>query len=345
MNFQNDRYTLRMADGSDNEGIRQIFQSGSFGGNLDIRFMRDPQPYESFAADGDSVKMMVIDDHAENRTIAVGGAVIRTEFLNGREQQCAYLTGLKIHPDYRHKIAFIGKAYQFLRGEIGKCDFTYTTILDNNTAAIKLLEKKHRNMPEYHYLGHYTTYCFHDGKRILLLEKDNLNGFDELVRCYFSKLSLVPIHHDYRGFGEKHFYSYRENGEIVACCFVGNQQATKQYKMCSYGGIYRLLYRLPTNALGYPRFPAPGTDIAYGAVSYLYVKDHDERLCRKFLRSVAAESGFSMLLWGGFENNPLCSALNKMKTVQYGSRLYAVVWDADSTADVNGVIGMEAALL
>ena len=345
MNFQNDRYTLRMADSSDNEGIRRIFQSGSFGGNLDIRFMRDPQPYESFAADGDSVKMMVIDDHAENRTIAVGGAVIRREFLNGREQQCAYLTGLKIHPDYRHKIAFIGKAYQFLRGEIGTCDFTYTTILDNNTAAIKLLEKKHRNMPEYHYLGHYTTYCFHDGKRLLPLETDNLNGFDELVRCYFSKLSIVPVHYDYRGFGEKHFYSYRENGEIVACCFVGNQQATKQYKMCSYGGIYRLLYRLPTNALGYPRFPAPGTDIAYGAVSYLYVKDHDERLCRKFLRSVAAESGFSMLLWGGFENNPLCNALNKMKTIQYGSRLYAVVWDPDSTAKVNGVIGMEAALL
>ena len=36
MNFQNNRYTLRYADASDNEGIKEIFESGSFQGDFNI---------------------------------------------------------------------------------------------------------------------------------------------------------------------------------------------------------------------------------------------------------------------------------------------------------------------
>lgn len=345
MNFQNDRYTLRLADCRDNEGIRQIFESDSFGGKLEIKFLRNPKPYQSFQADGDSVKMMVINDNIQNRIIAVGGAVIRTEYLNVVKQQCAYLTGLKIHPEYRHRIGFIGKAYQFLGTQLQDCAFCYTTILDNNTPAIKLLEKRHRNMPAYHYLGHYITYCFHDGKRILPLEKDDMNGFDELMEEHFSKFNLTPSNFQYSGFGEKHFYCYREKGEIIACCFVGNQQNSKQYQLCSYGGIYRFLHRLPTKWFGYPEFPGPGAIINHGVVSYLYVKDNNDKLCRQFLRSVAEDGRFSFLMWGGFESHPLCNVLNKMKTIQYGSRLYAVTWDDDTAIEINGNIGLEAALL
>ena len=157
MNFQNDRYTLRLADASDDPGIRRIFESGSFPGGLDIRFLRGDSPCGSFCADGDDAKILVIIDNADNTAAAVGGAVIREEFVNGEAARCAYLTGLKIHPDYRRQILFIPQAYRFLREEIADCRYTYTTILDGNTDVIRMLEKKRRTMPEYRYLGHYTT--------------------------------------------------------------------------------------------------------------------------------------------------------------------------------------------
>ena len=113
--------------------------------------------------------------------------------------------------------------------------------------------------------------------------------------------------------------------------------------MCSYGGIYKLISRLPTRLFGYPKFPKAGETIRHGVVSYLYIRDNDPKLCADFLRSVAAESGFSLLIWGGFETNPLCKALDKMKTVHYGSRLYEVVWDEPT--EISGGIGVEAALL
>lgn len=343
MNFQNDRYTLRFAESADNEGMRRIFESGGFEGNLSVQYLRNPAPFESFSADGEENRVMVIIDNQSGDVIAVGGAVVRTEYLNGVPEKCAYLTGLKIHPDYRKKIAFIAKAYQFLREGISHCKLCYTTILDDNTAAISLLEKRHKNMPEYRYLGHYNTYCFHGGKKLLSIEKDNFDGFEWLMREHFSKISLTPVNYGLRGFGEKNFYSYRENGKLAACCFIGDQRATKQYKMCSYGGVYKLLSKAPTKLLGYPEFPKAGSVIGHGAVSYLYVRDNDRRLCERFLRSAAKDAGFPLLIWGGFENNPLCAALDKMKTVHYGSRLYSVEWEP--CAEIRGVIGVEAALL
>ncbi len=343
MNFQNDKYTLRFADSSDNDGIREIFESESFRGNLDVKFLRNPTPYESFVEDGDTAKIVLAVDNTNKRIIALGGAVIRREFINGQEEKCAYLTGLKIHPEYRKRFFLITKAYDMLRESIQDCKYIYTTVLDSNRDAIRMFEKKHRNMPKYQYLGHYTTYCFHGGRKVIHVEKDNLEGFDELFKNHFAKQSIVPCNYNYKGFGEKTFYSVRKDGEIIACCFVGNQQKQKQYKMCSYGGVLKVVSRFPTQLLGYPKLPKTNSIINHGVVSYLYVKGNDKKLCREFLRSVAAESGFALLLWGGFENNPLSSALDEMKTVKYGSRLYSVVWDSD--IEIKGTIGMEVALL
>ena len=343
MNFQNSKYTLRFADATDNEGIREIFESESFHGDIDVKILRSAHPYESFQADGEEAKILVIIENETHKRVAVGGAVVRREYLNGREEKCAYLTGLKVHPEYRKKIFLIAKAYELLRESIHDCTFSYTTILDSNEMAIKLFEKKHKNLPEYRYLGHYITYCFHGGNRKLTLEKDNLHGFNKLMQEYFSKQNLTPCDYNYKGFGEKTFYCVRENNEIIACCYVGNQQMYKQYKMCSYGGIYNILSHVPTQFFGYPKFPKKNSMINYGIVSYLYVKDNDKKLCSDFLRSVAVESDYELLLWGGFENNPLSKALDSMKTVRYGSRLYQVVWN--KRIEVSGIIGMEAALL
>lgn len=343
MNFQNNRYTLRLADSGDNDGIRGIFHSEGFSGGLSVKYLRDPNPFDSFCADGDSAVILVISDNENRRIAAVGGAVIRMEYVGGAAEKCAYLTGLKIHPDYRGKISFIAKSYSFLREHIADCKYCYTTILDDNSYAVSLLEKRRKNMPVYSYLGHYTTYCFHGGKRIIPVETDNLNGFDGLIERYFSRMNHVPVYYKCSGFGEGHFYSVRENGEIIACCFISNQQATKQYKMLSYGGVYRLISKLPTRLLGYPEFPKADSIINHGVVSYLYVKNNDKRLCSDFLRSAANLTDFSLLLWGGFESNPLCRAMDGMRCVKYGSRFYSVAWGGETLP--SGIIGAEAGLL
>lgn len=334
---------MKFADSSDNAGIREIFESSTFSGGISVQYLRNPKPYESFRADGDDARILVIVDNETNRTAAVGGAVVRREYLNGKEGKCAYLTGLKIHPEYRKILPFITKSYEFLHEEISDCRCCYTTILDDNLPAIAMFEKKRKNMPEYRYLGHYTTYCFHGGRKLMDIERDCPEGFEQLMQTHFAAQSLVPADCHYGGFGEQTFYCARERGEITACCFVGNQQGYKQYKMNSYGGIYKALSKLPTSLFGYPAFPKADTIVNHGVISYLYIRDCDAELGKRFLRTVAAQSGFSLLIWGGFENNPLCGVLDKMRTIHYGSRLYSVLWDERPA--LSGVIGVEVALL
>lgn len=339
MNFQNDRYTLRMAEAADDAGIRAIFESGSFAGGIGVQFLR-PSPMASFAADGVEPRMMVIRDNGQGRIAAVGGAVVRTEFLHGEPVKCAYLTGLKIHPDYQKQIFFIARAYQFLHEQLRDCACSYTTILDGNTGVIRMLEKKRRNMPEYRYLGHYTTYCFRDAKRKLRLER--LDTLPEELTAHFRQYDLSPVRR-YPGMGAGHYWVFREDGRIRACCYAGDQTAFKQYRMAGYSGIYRLLSHLPTQLAGYPALPKAGETLRHGCISQLYVEDNDPALCRAFLRTVAAETGYDLLLWGGFETHPLCPALDRMRTIHYGSRLYEVVWEGEGI--LSDRIGMEAALL
>ncbi len=346
MNFQNNKYTLEFANEQDDAGIIDVFETGYFSGGISVKYLRNPSPFSSFSADGDYPKIMIIRDNDCSKIIAVGGVVIRDEYVNCEIKKCAYLTSFKIHPDYQKKILFIAKAYQFLYDNISECDCFYTTILDDNTAAIALFEKGHRSMPEYKYLGHYTTYCFHGGKELIDIEKNSLDGFEHIVDTHFRKLSLTPVNFNYFGYGTKDFYCIRHNSEIIACCFVGNQQATKQYHMCCYEGIYKFLSHVPTKLFGYPDFPKSDSDINFGIISYLYIKDNDKNLCSKFLRTVAFHTDFSLLMWGGFENNALCDAMNTMKTIKYGSRLYSVAWNnREHIIDNRNVIGVEAALL
>ena len=75
------------------------------------------------------------------------------------------------------------------------------------------------------------------------------------------------------------------------------------------------------------------------------MRGNDAELCKRFLLSAAHESGFPLHLWGGFDGDPLCSAVGRMKTVKYGSRLYEVLWNENTKTRIGGAISVEAALL
>lgn len=360
MNYQSkgsikERFTLRFADCNDNEGIRQVYESGDFPGDLQVQFLRNPRPYESFEADGEQVLMQVIIDNENGAIAAVGGAVVRQEYVSGQIQKCAYMTGLKVKPEYQKKLLLITEAYKRLEEKLADCAHVYTTILDDNTPAIKLLEKRRKSIPPYIYLGHYMTFCFAGGRKMLdvkVADRSDDKLVDRIKATALPKHSFTPVDYELLGFGDKNWYYYEENGEILAACFVGDQKQYKQYKLCAYGGILKVASHLPTKLFGYPAFPKPGTVVNHGVVSYLYVKDNDKELCKKFIRSVVQTTDYDLYIWGCFENHPLLQSFMELKTVHYGSRLYEVDYkrqyesvEGQELVDAYGTIGVEVALL
>jgi hypothetical protein len=345
---QNNKIELRLAGPDDRDGIRRVFESGKFDGDFSIQFLRNPDPLTSMGHDGDRAVLIVMEYVDTLEIIAVAGCVIRREYVRSEIKRIGYLTGLKILPEYQRKVYCIADGYQFIRESTkDDVDFYYTTILSSNTGVVKLLEKKHRNMPTYLYLGDYTTYCIKAGgvSRVRLTgivpeERESLYS-EELPGLDFSPADTALFR-----LKDDDFYALRDStGEILACCAIYDQQIDKQYVISAYKGIYKLLSKIPTGVFGYPRFPKAGNALNYASIAFLYVKDGSPEIGRRFIKAVAAcAKRYDLLLSGLFVSSPKQAIFEKVKHVQFKSRLYEVAWDEPRYIQGNP-IGLEVSLL
>jgi len=345
---QNNKVELRLAVPSDRDGIRRVFESGKFDGDLSIQFLRNPDPLTSMAHDGDRTVMIVMEYVETGEIAGVAGCVIRREYVGSKIKRIGYLTGLKLLQKYQKKVFCIADGYRLMREWTrDEVDLYYTTILSSNAGAIKLLEKKHKNMPAYLYLGEYTTYCIKAGGA----SRVRLTGMtpeerEHLYKAELPTLDFVPADTALFGLTDNDFCALRDSkGQILAACAIYDQQKDKQYVVSGYGGKYKLMSWIPTRLLGYPRFPKAGSTLNYASVAFLYVKNADPKLGRKFLTAVAARAKrYDLLLLGLFENHPNRALFEKFRHVKLQSRLYEVTWDEPQYSPGHPV-GLEVSLL
>lgn len=345
---QNNKIELRLAGPGDRDGIRRVFESGKFDGDFSIQFLRNPDPLTSMGHDGDRAVIILMEYVDTREIIAVAGCVIRREYVGAKIKRIGYLTGLKVLPEYQRKVYCITDGYQFIRDSTrADVDLYYTTILSSNTGAVKLLEKKHRNMPTYHYLGDYTTYCIKAGgvSRIRLTGISNEER-ENLYSAALPNLDFAPADTNLYELKDENFYALRDStGQILACCAIYDQQIDKQYVISGYSRKYKLISKIPTQFFGYPRFPKAGNALNYASVVFLYVKDGNPVLGRRFIKAVAAHAKrYDLLLSGLFVNNPNRVLFEKVKHIKFNSRLYEVAWDEHRYTPVNP-IGLEVSLL
>ena len=103
--------------------------------------------------------MYVLKDTGSNMAVGMGGCIIRDVVIGNKILKAGYLSGLKIIPKYRNKVLCIPDIYKYLYEQSRPyVDFYYTSILTDNQYAVKMFEKKRKNMPEYIFLENYNTY-------------------------------------------------------------------------------------------------------------------------------------------------------------------------------------------
>lgn len=178
MNFPSDRFELVLAQRGDWPDIKRIYDSGEFDGGIAVQYLRDPDPIASFEREGDKAVILMLRDRRTNKAAGFGACIIKKVFKDGKIVNMGYLTGLKLLPEYRKKVFFISYAYQKLY-EYTKdyVDFYFSTILKENTAVQKMLEKPRKQMPLYEYLGDYRVYFCKSGIRSFWSEKFVFKAF------------------------------------------------------------------------------------------------------------------------------------------------------------------------
>ena len=153
-------FSYEYAAEKDGEEIAALLEDTEFKGGISIAYCRRPNAVASLAKDGDK-STFVIAKNAEGKIVGAGGCVIKGGV--------AYLTGLRaVSPTN------IPKAYQMIKefcAENG-AKLTYTTILQDNLAAQKMLEKKRGSMP--YYLRHSELVTNIIRKRLRVRDKNAL---------------------------------------------------------------------------------------------------------------------------------------------------------------------------
>lgn len=351
MNSLNSRFEYGLATEQDAAEILEIFEILDFKGEISVSFTRRPDPVESLNNDGQRAIIPIIRDKETKKICAVGCCVVREAFVNGKVVRTGYLTGLKVRPEYRkHRLNIpqvYADLYELTKEEV---DIYYTTILKENTQAQRLLEKRHKNMPEYLYRGEYTVYCFTNGSvhsNEFLFEKGNTLGLDKFFEQQLPHCNFAVNNQNLYGLSDRDFYTLRDQkGEIVAACAVWNQQSYKQYIITGYEGIYRYLRFLPTKPFGYPNIPKVNIPVNYASIAMLCVRENNLHGAEYLLKKVAQDTpSYDFLMLGLHENHPLNLAFRRIKHIAYQSRVYIVQWQDDQSQLDERPLYLEVGLL
>lgn len=354
MNTLNKRYTLHLASEADSQEVKELYEADDFDGDIQVQFLRNPDVFKSLQNEGEKLVLMLLRDTQNNhQAIAMGTCIIRKEYINRIKKRIGYLTGLKILPAYRKKLRIIPALYAYLNEQTrNDVDIYYTTILKSNLVAQKMLEKKHANMPAYHYHNDYTVYLFspkHSNNTTYSLQR----GFTPELKIYYQKhlsaYDFTPSEIEkYMIPDEMFFHLHNRNNEIVAACVVWNQQKTKQYKVSGYKGLYRFSPYIPSRLFGYPRFPKPNTNCDYLTYAFLRARDNDPAIAEILIRKTSQlfpQADFLML--GLHASSPFNTIFENIKHIKYQSRFYTVSWEKEDLYKPHPdiPIGLETGLL
>jgi len=183
-------------------------------------------------------------------------------FINGKASRVAYIFGLKGNQNYLKSYPLLPKFYEYLDQNLKKknVEICYTTILEGNQYAQKLLEKKRRIMPHYEFMGKYETFAIknkskrfiHDDYKFSKVSDDDIPELVKFINSEGKKCQFFPVmkledilNEAFKGINSDSFYLVRKGSDIVAAGAVWDQRDYKQYIVQKYSGLLRIIKAFP----------------------------------------------------------------------------------------------------
>lgn len=315
------------------EGLRRLLRDTPLQASLSISLEREP----SFFHEGMETVIAIVD----GRVIACGTRMLRRVIWHGEAADVAYLSDLRVHPDYQNRAGrILLKGYRLLseNANIHPAPVTWTAVFENNFAAIKTLGRQRRSIPDYVDRGGLRSamiWCSstnkwpsHPGcRRAAEADRSDLVTF---LRRHFLKMALAPVFSP-ECLRMKDFILIRENDVLVAAMAVADLRASKQIRVI----------RLPLGlkALGkpmkwlspvfpFPILPSAGELLPLGYASFMAVENDDVILTNLLLRAArvhAYQKGLSFLCATFHEDDTRLGGLKGLLATKVNGRLFQVM--------------------
>ena len=192
-------FYVKRALPDDESIIRSLLRSTPMQGAIHIRLQREPDA--NLAAKVEGLKHhSVFVINLEGIPVGMGSRSVRRVYINGQVKQLGYLSQLRAAPG-RRGIKRLRAGFAGIKQLHGKDElpYDYTTIIADNLAAKRLLERGIQGLPRYYPLARLSTFIIPTAKRadslqtdIECAEAEDIPAITSCLQHYSSRYQLAP---------------------------------------------------------------------------------------------------------------------------------------------------------
>lgn len=353
MSRKRNKYIYEFATEVDGEEISKILEGSTLKGKIDLAYAKRPNAVLSLQKDGIKSVIVVGRDAKTRQIHGFGMCVINEMFVLGKVEKIAYLCGLRMSSEVLGNIA---QCYKML-GQFcfeNQVKYTYTTILEGNLYAQKILLKERKTVPKYIKHSSYIVNLIgknlnlkglKDDFKLSLAEREDVEALHNFIQSegknknFFLNITKDMLENGFFALSYKDFYLMKnKNGEILACGVLWEQLDHKQLIVKGYSPKYKILSLLANqflNAFHLPSLPLENGMVKYSTLSFALSKDDDpdyfESFVRKISHEVPNEHGF--FVYSATQNTVQAQKALRISPFKYKSFVYLVDWDKSAFYD------------
>ena len=301
---------------------------------------------EKLKGDGE----IIVVERGDGLVAGCGTCSTRMVYLDGRPSKIGYLSGLKSFADRRGGFGFYRGLLMLAELERSNPhEFTFMTVLKNNSRAHTLLLSGRHGLPRCRSLGEIVTYALS-----ALPERDcQKASFDELKEFYSRhspRKQLFPLFgEDFfpPGISADDFFVIRKSGRIVAAGALWSHGKRRKIVVDGYNSLMRVA-RPAVNALSsllnMPRLPLVGEEFRCTYLAYALVENDSLDLFSELMDAARRNCNGSNLVLSLHSLDPLCKALSLLRAWRYKSEMIEAAFGGRGFG-FNGVPHLEAGAL
>ena len=347
------RIALRLADRSDDAGLRRFIRSTEMDGRIQTAFLREPSYFDALEVEGAYGEVAMAEDRGSGRIVSMAARSVKPAYLNGERAPLGYLSNLRVAEDYR-KGTVLARVYRMAKAQHqdGRARLYLTTIIDDNTEAKQVLTSRRCGLPAYRDRGKFFTlavglgqtnpFSSSDSFTVRRATEKDADGVASFLNSEGPKKQFFPVYTAddllspvglLRGLSMEDVFLAFSGSDLVGTVATWDQRAFRQAMIAGYGGLVRMgrpAYNAFARVTGYPRLPAPGSTLDFCHLALVCVKDNACPIFETLMVEVfdaLRSRAFSFFTVGLHGSDPLLSCMKRAKCFRYTTRLYVAHWE------------------
>jgi hypothetical protein len=339
----------------DDAALRDLYSRSALSGSLEIIYKREPSFFHALGVMGDQSRVMVV--RQDDRIIATGTITFFKAFVRREAVTIGYLHSLRVDAAYRHNV-FLAQGFQKVHelSEAQGIPFYLATIIEDNNPLVRMIQKPRSFMPLFQDIGRFTTYViplYRKKRQTAQLSVKPAAGSAERgeavdwMQQWGKTRDLYPVFTQelfqnqwMKNYGLQDLLLARRNGRIAGTLAAWDQSGFRQTAVKAYHGKWLLLkycYNALAPILGGSRLPQANEEFKYMFAAFPAAEEDDPGILRELIAELcsrALSSGYTYVVIGLHESDPLSRALEGLFTIRYTSRAYMVALEGREQYEV-----------